>query len=109
MANNTVKLVAQNLLRGIISLDARGYETRHFIREAVLLQDFLDDGAKDSLTYVLHRSTNSFMDFWKADYPGPLNQDSISTDEIYNYSDSLLIYAIGYQESPEEAQRWAGE
>ena len=102
-----MKCAAQNLLRGTLAKDGNMYDVEVFTRDAILLKDFLDQGAKDSLNYILHRHTDNYDNFWKADYPGPVTEDSINTDEIYNLSDSLMLYGLAFQKNDQEAQRWA--
>ena len=111
MANNCVRLVGQKVFDGVIERDGRGYDIRAYLRDAVLLKDQLDADAEDYLMFVFDQNLHGFTQFWMADFPGPfagsLSGDSINTDEIYNKSDSLLIFALAFQSSEVEAQRWA--
>jgi chondroitin-sulfate-ABC endolyase/exolyase len=106
--NDTVKLVAQNMLRGTLNT-GDGYSWDIFTRPAVLLADFLDQAAKDSLNYVLDGKIDII---WRANYEGPdsvenPDEDPINTDQIYTFCDTFMIFSIAMQRNNLEAQRWA--
>ena len=51
MVNNTVKLVAQNLLRGNIAVNGTMYDLENFTRDAILLKP--DSGHRITLKRVI--------------------------------------------------------
>ncbi len=109
-ANLCVQAFAQRLYEGQIPADFAGYSNRHFLRDAVLLKGVLNQISIDYLTYIFDLGFEHFDYFWAPNFPfnaSGLPEPGVNTDLIFNMSDTVMLFCLGFQTSNQETQRWA--